>query len=107
MCGRVSLNETIRGASRPGDDRMKHSQHHRRTWLAALPVLCIMSLPSMAASAAEAFPTRPIRLVVPFTPGGTTDILARIVAQKAAEVLGQSIVVDNRPGAGGNIGAEA
>jgi tripartite-type tricarboxylate transporter receptor subunit TctC len=55
---------------------------------------------------AQAFPTRPIRILVGFTPGGTTDVIARIVAQKMSEHLGRAVVIDNRPGAGANIAAE-
>lgn len=61
---------------------------------------------AVCASAAEPYPARPIRLIIPFSPGGAADVPGRIVAQKLADSFGQQIVVDNRPGAGGIIGAE-
>jgi tripartite-type tricarboxylate transporter receptor subunit TctC len=56
---------------------------------------------------AEAYPTRPVRILVGFTPGGTTDIAARLIGQWLSERLGQQFVIENRPGAGSNIAAEA
>jgi len=59
------------------------------------------------AAFAQEYPTKPIRLIVAYTPGGGSDLLGRVVAKKLGEALGQQVIVENRPGAGGNIGTEA
>jgi len=75
--------------------------------LCAIALLACSAADSYAAQPEKGgYPTRPVRLIVPLTAGGPTDILARIVAVPLGEALGQQVIVDNRPGAGGNIGAD-
>ena len=73
---------------------------HLAAGAAALPALSRIAR-------AQAYPSRPVRLIVPLAPAGGTDILARLMGQWLSERLGQPFVIDNRPGAGGNIGTEA
>ena len=81
----------------------------RRSSVAAAALACaapFAALPGNVAAQA-AYPSKPITIVVPFSAGGTTDILARIVGQSLGTELGQTVIIDNKPGAGGNIGAQA
>src|SRR5262245_17850687 len=64
------------------------------------------ALPLVSAAHAQGYPAKPVRIIVPFSPGGATDIVTRIIGQKLNEAWGQTVVVDNRAGASGNIGAE-
>src|SRR5262245_18813216 len=69
-------------------------------------LMALLFVTAAGSAAAQHFPSKPMRLVLPFPPGGPTDILGRTLAQKMGEGLGQTMVADNRPGAGGNLGIE-
>jgi tripartite-type tricarboxylate transporter receptor subunit TctC len=67
-------------------------------------VAALCAATPLATHAADAYPTRPIRFIIPFPPGGNTDVLGRLLGQKLTEAFGQQVVIDNRPGAGGTVG---
>ena len=82
---------------------MEFSGSRRAMLIAAAAALLVLAPPAYAAD----YPGRPVTLVVAFTPGGPSDVLARIVGKKMSELLGQPFVIENRPGAGGNIAADS
>jgi tripartite-type tricarboxylate transporter receptor subunit TctC len=77
-----------------------------RFFIAAFAALVATALPASAAGA-EDWPTGPVRIIVPFGPGSTPDIVARLVADKLSPRLGKPVIVENKVGAGGNIGTDA
>jgi tripartite-type tricarboxylate transporter receptor subunit TctC len=86
----------------PGDNTPKETPMLRRTFVAAATLAG--ALPALAQ---EAYPSKPIRMIVNFPPGGSLDVVTRTVSQKLSEKFGQPVVVENRAGANGNIGAQA
>ena len=80
-------------------------QGTRRTVLTLAGITALLG--AAPAAHAQAFPARPVKIIVPQTPGGASDTLARIVGQRLSELWKQPVVIENRPGAGGNIGMEA
>jgi len=86
------------------------NRHRRDVVRAALCAAALPALPRLAlsqAAAPQTYPTHPVRFIVPFAPGSAPDIIARLIGQWLNDLLGQPFVVDNRPGAGSNIGTEA
>jgi tripartite-type tricarboxylate transporter receptor subunit TctC len=88
--------------ARPAADRRRSSTAAAAVALAAL----VAAGSAVAQGRAADFPTRPIRIIIGFTPGGQPDIFSRLIASRLTDVLGQNVLVDNRPGAGGTIGAK-
>ncbi|APV51348.1 ABC transporter substrate-binding protein [Betaproteobacteria bacterium GR16-43] len=79
---------------------------HRARVRIALAMAALMTLPAFAQSPASDWPNKPVRIVVPFAPGGGSDFIARYIARRLSEELKQPFIVENKPGAGGNIGTE-
>ncbi len=77
----------------------------RLTWISSACLAATVLFANQTLAQPAAYPNRPIRLIIPFPPGGATDIIGRTLAQKLTTQLGQTVIVDNKPGAGGTLGS--
>ena len=91
---------------RPFHDRLPFSASAALCTLAAALLLALPSAQAQTPASGAAWPSKPIKIVVPFPAGGTSDVLARLLGQKMSETWGQPVVVDNKPGSSGNLGAD-
>lgn len=88
-------------------ERQGRGRRSRRAQAAAFLIAALASMPGLDACAQGAYPAKPVHLIVPFTPGGSTDILSRALGQSLSQAWTQPVIIENKPGAGGAIGAEA